>query len=738
MPMPRSLHNHRHMSYEQQERGDRSAYDRYLRGMDASMKQKVALTAAHLLASGRVADMGMGSGTGSYALAALYPSLEVVGVDINPTMVELAAERHRLPNLSFTTSDIAVKCFPDASLDGIFDSSVLHHVTTFSGYDHGAAVRALEVQARMLREHGMLIVRDFVDPGEGEVLLDLPEHDGDDTDDPSHCSTAALFLRFAREFRKLHTRPGFEYSEEPSPVEGIRRFRVTKKLAAEFVLRKDYRADWDTEVLEEYTYLTQQQFEEVFTRIGLRIVASTPLWNPWIIRNRYQGRFAMRSVDGADLEFPPTNYLIAGERVASGEGVTFVERERVGAPGFLTMDHHRDRRTGAVMDLVRRPHPTIDVVPWFESDGEVFVIARKSYPRPITAAADVATLDGATPARYVTEPLNVLQQDKPLGRTVVESLAACASIAGPQVRRFMPGAEYYPSPGGIEEQVRSALVEVDPAFAQVDIGAGSGFSSSGHVRAIEATQLLRAAQVGGLSDARLELNVHHLLRTLGRSPGAWIGDAVAITAEAGFDATSIAALERRAQRRVFEPADASASRGFLELRASRFDEVGAEGATVATQLLEYVVPRTLGINTIATALLARSGDGIMIGLDDDDLPAAQSFNGNSELLVAPAWRLPRDVRTRHEAQEWTATRIAKEYGLRAAKWFELGGMYHPSPGVTPERVYPFAVEIDARIAEGERAIHWVRIEDAVANADRLRDGHLRIVLFRAAHALGML
>src|SRR3970040_1982621 len=65
-------------------RGDRGAYERYLRGMDASMRQKVALTAAHLLGVGRVADLGMGSGTGTQALAALYPRLDVVGVDLDP------------------------------------------------------------------------------------------------------------------------------------------------------------------------------------------------------------------------------------------------------------------------------------------------------------------------------------------------------------------------------------------------------------------------------------------------------------------------------------------------------------------------------------------------------------------------------------------------------------------------------------------------------------------------------
>ena len=62
---------------EARSRGDARAYDRYLRGMDRSMRQKVALTAAHLLGQGLVAYMGMGSGAGSHALAALYPAARV-------------------------------------------------------------------------------------------------------------------------------------------------------------------------------------------------------------------------------------------------------------------------------------------------------------------------------------------------------------------------------------------------------------------------------------------------------------------------------------------------------------------------------------------------------------------------------------------------------------------------------------------------------------------------------------
>ena len=189
--------------YAAQARGDHSAYARYLAGMDASMKQKVALTAAHLLCEGRIADMGMGSGLGSQALAALYPRLEVVGVDIDETVVDLARRTHRLPNLSFAQGDIAAPTFPPESLDGIFDSSVLHHVTSYRGYRHQNAAEALAVQIRQLRPHGVLVVRDFLDPGDRPVLLDVPADDGEESDDPARASTAALLERFAREFLSL-------------------------------------------------------------------------------------------------------------------------------------------------------------------------------------------------------------------------------------------------------------------------------------------------------------------------------------------------------------------------------------------------------------------------------------------------------------------------------------------------------------------------------------------------------
>jgi SAM-dependent methyltransferase len=726
---------------DQPSRGAREAYERYLAGMDASMRQKVALTAAHLLGRGRIADMGMGSGAGSHALAALYPQLEVVGVDVDPTMVALARQRHVLPNLSFVVGDVATPVFEDRTLDGVFDSSVLHHVTSFGGYDDDSAARALAVQARALREHGVLVVRDFVEPDASQagVLLDLPADDGDDSDDPRRCSTARLFERFAREFRSLDADPGFSFEARPQPCGGWRRYLVAHKHAAEFLLRKDYRADWEAEVKEEYTYFTQARFEEVFASLGLRVLASAPIRNPWIFRNRFEGKCALSAADGTAIELPATNIVVVGERVPPGEGVRFRPAGAAPPLGYLELTCWTDARDGRVRDLVRRPHVTVDVVPHFDAYGDTFVVARGSYPRPILRAdANTMALDGSRPPEYVTEPLVVLQTDKPVAQTVEDALSESARVEGRAVRRFRPGGIYYPSPGGVQEEVRAMLVEIEPLFVQERIGSASGWSTSGRLRAIEAEQVLRAAQVSGLPDARLELNVYELLLQLGRGVGPWIGETIELT-EGGAPSTqsTMRELDGRERRRVFARAPRAASTGFLALQCATFEEVAGDGVAVARQALELVLPRSLSACTIATAPLRRYRGTVWLGVDDDDLPAAQCFEGHSELLVAPAWRLPRGITTMTRALAWTRERLAAEYGVDVARTWELGGRWYPSPGVTPEVVHAVGVEVSGE-RPASRQLRWVPLAEAVGARASLRDGHLRIVALRAAHALGLL
>src|SRR5215203_1865434 len=189
--------------YAKQDSGAISAYEEYFAGMDASMQQKIALTTAHFPSRGVIADMGSGSGSGTFDLARLYHDLELVGVDINPVTVEYSNNHYAAENLKYTVGDIAEKVFAEESLDGILDSSVLHHVTSFNGFDAAQITRTLRNQVAQLKEGGVLIIRDFVVPDDANriVRLGLPVDDGQDSGEIAELSSAALFEIFTRDFR---------------------------------------------------------------------------------------------------------------------------------------------------------------------------------------------------------------------------------------------------------------------------------------------------------------------------------------------------------------------------------------------------------------------------------------------------------------------------------------------------------------------------------------------------------
>jgi hypothetical protein len=264
-------------------------------------------------------------------------------------------------------------------------------------------------------------------------------------------------------------------------------------------------------------------------------------------------------------------------------------------------------------------------------------------------------------------------------------------------------------------------------------------SRGGRIRAVELQQLLRAAQVGGLPDARVELNAYELLRRFGESPGPWIADiGEESDGPSSLEIASLEALRYRSPRRLFRKATSEKSPGFLSMKSRLFQELDSRGAVVDETPLEFVVPRPLSSNTATVALLARVNDEVLLGIDDDDLPAAQCFNGSSAVLVAPAWRLPHRIASPTPMKDWVRSRLSAEYGLDVCELWELGGRYHPTPGATPEVVHPLAAWVSEK-SDGRRALHWVPLAELARGPEELLvDGHLRIAALRAAHALRLL
>ena len=713
------------------------------------MQQKVALTTAHFPVRGRIADMGSGSGRGTFDLASLYDRLQLIGVDVNPISVERAREKFQRANLSYAVGDISQMVFPASSLDGILDSSVLHHVTSFNNFDVNRVLTTLDNQVAQLKPGGVIVIRDFVIPdGPEHVFLDLPLADG----------TAALFEVFARDWRSSVNPDGpVPFSMLNSPRDGFVRFQLTLRAAAEFVLRKDYRTDWDTEVLEEYTYLSHAQFEAAFRARGLRIVTSRPLWNPWIVRNRFEKKFYLSDLNEQPLPFPPTNYLIVGEKVDASEGVELCEsrNEVLAAPQFLKLSAYRHKETSEVWELVERPHQTIDILPWIDDEGQILVLAKKDFPRPlVNACAEQVRIAGASLSGYITEPISaiVVQQLEqvrkgglpPLSqqrgqaalpdllhpRVVVDILRERANLSEADLISIGEPHSYFTSPGGINELVMACLVQVR---SQASFSSSSpnytSFRSAGAVRELDAQQVLRASHVGGMFDARLEINIYHLLHKLGRSFGPWIGAPIKLSEQvfAGTDVLSVP------PHNAFESCEVSAPQ-FLSIRQGTFLERTRAGEVISEVAFEYVVPQKLSVSTVTVIPAVKTQHGTYVGMELRDLPAVQSFTGSSRILTIPSWRLPLSLRSIRELPSFITAALQRDFALSVLNVWELGGSYFSSPGVTPEVVYPFVVEVDASEVSSSQ-LHFIDLD--ALNLDHLHDAHLFISTHRLRHALGL-
>ena len=720
----------------------------YARSMEASSLQKAAFAAS--ARPGEIVDLGSGSGISAFDMAVLFPDSHITGVDLDENMNVFARAHYSLGNLKFKKGSAEEINFSLNSLDAVFMSSTGHHLTSYGAgkFDVAHVRRAIASVYAQLKIGGLFILRDFVVPdGDQEIYLDLPADDGLCSGDLAQLSTACFFETFARDFRSSqHPGSGIPFAEVGNVRGGWRRFRLQKRDAVEFVLHKDYRTTYAAEIKEEYTYMTQNDFEIEFRARGFRVVHSAPIFNPWIIENRFKGKFSMTSLDGARLPWPATNFVIVGEKIANGAGMLFRamdQRENI-APNFLKLRVLRDRQKNKIYDVVERPNVTVDLVPYFSRHGRLYVLGKQGFPRPIlTVTSNQDRLSGMRSDGYAVEPLSFIRgSPQPLFSEVEEQLARRGGVPAGEILQRGPGRSYsfYPSPGMVAEMTTSIAIPIRSRRVESSSPAEnySGFSSSGIVRPLEATQVLRSAQAGSVVDARLEIAVYHLLLDHHRPVGTWIGEKIqlhSVAAAVRVEAATVVLNPRRA--RVFEQMPDAAAGGFLTIASANFRELDSEGATVAERQLEFVRPKDWSSSVVSVLPVIRTRDDILVGLETRHLPAVQLHEGNSNLTTNPAWRIPQTVRSLDGAKDYATTRLREEFQVEPGAVFELGGLYNPSKGVTPETVHPVLVEVKP-IAGAQSNLRWVRLSDLVEERAAIKDGHLLVTALRAAHALGVL
>jgi len=117
---------------------------------------------ADMPTEGQVADIGSGTGTFAVALAAVAPAIDVIGVDGDPDILEIARAKSGAGAVTWKPGMADDLPLADRSCDRVVMSLVLHHL------DVDQKRAALAEAHRVLKERGRLHVADW---GRAQDLL---------------------------------------------------------------------------------------------------------------------------------------------------------------------------------------------------------------------------------------------------------------------------------------------------------------------------------------------------------------------------------------------------------------------------------------------------------------------------------------------------------------------------------------------------------------------------------------
>lgn len=316
-------------------------YNTYVREMDEIAELKFYET-RDFIRPGRIGDIGCAVGSW-IKLATAEPVLfesDFYGIEIARKLYDICQQRKE--NGDFLNTNVfflrknAVTglVFPEGSMKTIHTSSLTHEIESFGGRE--SLLSFVKNRYDELVNDGIWINRDVVGPENKDqiVYLWLNESDGLNNIESKifeskkdkklyldSLSTFARFFVFQREFRKkFHDSFAFSLIE----IEKRKFLRMSLKNACEFLSKKDYTDNWDSEMNETFCFFSYSEWKQILKNVGFQILGGSHAYtNPWIINNRYvskaeiytsESNLPHQSADLLLMTYPVTNMLLIGVR----------------------------------------------------------------------------------------------------------------------------------------------------------------------------------------------------------------------------------------------------------------------------------------------------------------------------------------------------------------------------------------------------------------------------------------
>jgi ubiquinone/menaquinone biosynthesis C-methylase UbiE len=143
----------------------------------ASMLRRMTVDNAQVHPGDSVLDVGCGTGEVALLAKTRTKASEVHGIDPAPEMIAVARSKaaRKKQEIDFRVGVIEALPFPDASLDVVTSSLMMHHLP------EELKVRGLEEVYRVLKPGGRLLIADFMQPSQSilsHLMMVFTRHQG--------------------------------------------------------------------------------------------------------------------------------------------------------------------------------------------------------------------------------------------------------------------------------------------------------------------------------------------------------------------------------------------------------------------------------------------------------------------------------------------------------------------------------------------------------------------------------
>lgn len=317
-------------------------YTTYVKAMDATAELKYRETAPYIQ-PGRIGEIGCAVGSW-IQLACKEPRFhesDFIGIEVARALYRICLQRKENgdfanPYVFFAQKNAVTSlCFERNSMNTLHTSSLTHEIESYG--DREDLLKFIQNRYEELVPGGVWVNRDVVGPENGDQTILLWVNPEDGKDEPwdrqfmkengqekdreaqseylKALSTRNRFQRFVQDFRKGDTG---QLSFQWKTVNGTEYAEMTLRDAMEFISKKDYTLNWDSEMHERFCFWSYSDWQTELEKVGFHLDPNSHTYtNTWLVENRYRGSaelFELRDGKADPIPYPVTHLIMVAEK----------------------------------------------------------------------------------------------------------------------------------------------------------------------------------------------------------------------------------------------------------------------------------------------------------------------------------------------------------------------------------------------------------------------------------------